>query len=139
MRQWLFLILSFAFFTTGNAFCLRDRVQSAKPGDYIVTEANKMITVLCIRELNDQTVLLEEISAPVQNLKKRPTSWIQWIRDKAPGHTSWSMIEIDLARSELLECYSFTKSVWIHLSQKESLFATLLLSLIHISEPTRPY
>ena len=126
MTNWLILILSLAFFSTGNAFSLRERIESAKPGDYIVTEANKMITVLCIREINNQTVLFEEISAPVQNLKKRPSCWAEWIKKKAPGHTSWSMVEIDLASSELLECYSFTKSAWLHLSQKESLFSTLL-------------
>lgn len=138
MKRWPFLILFLTYVTIGHAFCLRDRVQSAKSGDYIVTEANKMITVLSVKAITDHTILLEEISAPIQNLKKRPDSWTQWVKNKAPGHTSWSMVEIDLDSSQLLECYSFSKSAWIHLSEKESLFATLLdLPMERVSDNER--
>lgn len=118
-----FLLILSAF---GNEFCLKERIAKANPGDYIVTEANKMITLLCIRSIHAETLLLEEISAPLENLKNRPNSWAEWVKQKAPGHTSWSMIEIDLPSGQILECYSFSRSGWLHLSQKESLFATLL-------------
>jgi len=35
------------------------------------------------------------------------------------------MVEIDLNSGQILECYSFSRSAWMHLSQKESLIATL--------------
>lgn len=126
MRKWILTLLALASFLLCTGFSLRERIKTAKPGDYIVTEANKMITVLTIRSINSNIMVLEEISAPVQNLKKRPKSWTQWVKDRAPGHTSWSMVEIDLGTSQLIECYSFSRSAWMHLSQKESLFATLL-------------
>ncbi len=119
----LFIGASTAF---GAEFQLKDRIEKAKTGDYIVTEANKMITVLGLRAINSSTLTLEEISAPLENLKTRPNSWAEWVKNKAPGHTSWSMIEIDLKTGQLLECYSFSRSAWVHLSEKESLFATLL-------------
>ncbi|EKE08621.1 MAG: hypothetical protein ACD_17C00078G0006 [uncultured bacterium] len=124
-RIFLFFPLLLSFFLT-SGFSLKERMDQARPGDYIVVEANKMITILCIRSIQDQTILLEEISAPYQHLQKRPESWEDWVKNKAPGHSSWCMVEIDLNHSELLECYSFSKSAWIHLSPKESLFATLL-------------
>ncbi len=119
-----FILFIVSFF--GTEFRLKERVEKGKVGDYVVTEANKMVTLLAIRSISPQTVLLEEISAPLQNLKNRPASWAEWVKKKAPGHTSWSMMEIDLQSGQLIECYSFSRSAWLQLSPKENLFATLL-------------
>lgn len=126
MKNCLFALLLFVSVTYGAEFRLKDRVEKAKAGDYVVTEANKMITILSIRSITPTSLILEEISAPLQNLKKRPDSWPEWVKANAPGHSSWSMVEIDLKTGQLLECYSFSRSAWLQLSQKESLFATLL-------------
>lgn len=104
----------------------KERLKKAHRGDYIVTEANKMITVLAIRSQSTTSVVLEEISAPVQNLKNRPASWSEWVKNKAPGHTSWSMVEIDLVDAQLLECYSFSRAAWLQASSQESILSTLL-------------
>lgn len=85
-----------------------------------------MITVLSIQAISPSSLVLEEISVPIKNLKTRPDSWNHWIRSKAPGHTSWSMIEIDRSSGNILECYSFTRDAWIQLTPHESLIATLL-------------
>lgn len=111
---------------SGMEMRLKERLEKGKSGDYIVTEANKMITVLVLRSSTKRSLVLEEISAPAQNLKNRPSSWIDWVKAKAPGHTSWSMIEMDPQSGQVMECYSFSRSAWIPMSQKESLFATLL-------------
>lgn len=105
---------------------LKDKIKSAENGDYLVFEANKMITVLCTRSIANGSITLEEISIPSQTLKKHPASWSDWVKNKAPGHTSWSMTEIDLNNSQIIECYSFSRSSWVQLSSNESLFATLL-------------
>lgn len=105
---------------------MKERLEKAKSGDYIVTEANKMITLLAIRSHTSDALILEEISAPVSNLKQMPASWAEWVKAKAPGHTSWSMIEIDLQSGQVLECYSFSRSAWVQVSQNESIMATLL-------------
>lgn len=134
MKNWLFFFVICTSLIIGADFRMKERLEKAKVGDYVVTEANKIITVLSFRSITPTTLILEEISAPVQNLKKRPDSWPEWVKAKAPGHTSWSMVEIDLENGELLECYSFSRSAWIHLSQKESLLATL----IHLPMKTVP-
>lgn len=105
---------------------LLERLEKAKAGDFIVFEANKTITVLAIRSINHQTLVLEEISAPSSALEKRPESWSAWVKKSAPGHTSWSMFEVDLATREILECYSFSKASWVSFSQADNIVATLL-------------
>jgi hypothetical protein len=105
---------------------LQDRIGRASSGDYLVVEGGKVITVLSIRSVTPASLVLEEVSIPSENLKKRPASWSEWIKAKAPGHTSWSMIELDRASGEILECYSFTRASWVQLSSKESLLATLM-------------
>lgn len=119
-------------------FCLKDRLERAKTGDYIVTETGKTITLVAIRSITPHSIVFEEISAPSQNLTKRPASWSEWIKAKAPGHSSWSMVEIDPQTGAILECYSFSSSSWVQLSSQESVLATLLqLPLEKIEEASR--
>ena len=122
------MLLIFLCFTVLNAESLPflDRLQQAKSGDYIVLEANNIVTLLAIRSINQKTLILEEISVPSRILQHKPVSWAAWVRGNAPGHTSWSMVEIDLKEQQILECYSFSRSAWIALSRQESLLATLL-------------
>jgi hypothetical protein len=134
-------LIAWAVFATAPLFgsLLQDRIGRASCGDYLVLEGGKMISVLSIRTVTPLSIVLEEVSIPSQNLKKRPDSWNEWIKSRAPGHTSWSMIEIDRSSGEILECYSFTQASWIQLSSQESLLATLFkLTLIPVPpESTR--
>jgi len=126
MRNWIVYFLFCTSLVLGSEIHLKERVEKAKNGDYIVVEAGKTLTLFVLRANTGSSIIFEEISAPLQNLKNRPTSWSDWIKAKAPGHTSWSMTEVDLKNGEILECYSFSRSSWVRLSQQESLFATLL-------------
>jgi hypothetical protein len=130
----LFFLLIFSL-QVASAFCqdppstpnqLKKRLQHAQKGDYIVTESNKIITVLAVRARTQSSIVFEEISAPTQQLKEKPESWAHWVKNKAPGHSSWSMIEIDLSNNQLLECYSFSRSAWLKVATQESLLSTLL-------------
>ncbi len=109
-----------------TANILKERLKRAKNGDFFVAEANKMTSLLIVRSITSTSVILEEITAPASTLNPRPASWGEWIKKRAPGHTSWSMIEIDLQSHQLLECYSFTRSAWMQLSTQDSLIPTLL-------------
>lgn len=112
--------------SVAESFLLKKRLLSAKPGDYIVTESNKMISLLALRSKTARTLVLEEISIPSNALKKRPASWGEWVRQGAKGHSSWSMVEVDFETGNVLECYSFSKNAWIRLSSQDSFLATLL-------------
>ena len=125
--NWVFalcLISSLAFAEPSNP--MKDHLKNAKNGDYIVTEANKMISLLIVRSQSSQSLIMEEISAPAASLNPRPTSWSKWVKNRAPGHTSWSMMELDLVNQQLLECYSFSRATWIQLPDHENLISTLL-------------
>lgn len=118
-RLLLFLLL----ITPLQSHILNQRLLEAKSGDYTVFEANKMATLLIVRPTPTHTLIFEEITAP---LAARPDSWRTWVEQRAPGHTSWSMVEIDPATHEILECYSFSRNAWIDTTAQESLIATLL-------------
>lgn len=105
---------------------LQSYVSLASPGDYIAAESGKMTTVITIRSITPEWIVLEEISAPTKNLNPRPASWAAWIKAKAPGHSSWSIIKMDRQSGKILECYSVSRSCYVQVSEKESLFATLL-------------
>lgn len=107
-------------------FPLLHRLEKAHKGDFIVLEAGRTLTLLAIRSITDQTLILEEISAPISALPKKNPSWSEWVKTKAPGHSSWSMMEIDLQSREILECYSFSSSAWLPITKEESLIGTLL-------------
>ncbi len=126
MKQFLLFFLLLNIAGIAAPFRLKERIEKAHEGDFLVTEAGKMITLMCVRKASPSSILLEEISAPSQYLKKRPPSWPEWVKSGAPGHTSWSMIEIDPQTGQMIECFSFSRSAWIQLSEKESLIATLL-------------
>jgi len=134
--KWILTLCLFASSVFGSEFPLLKRLEKAKAGDYIVFEANKTITLLAIRSLTNHSMVLEEISAPAP--KNKPESWAAWLQAKAPGHTSWSMIEIDLKAKEILECYSFSRCAWLSQSPKDSFLATLLhLPLIPVEAKDR--
>lgn len=126
MKFWILCFLTIGSLLFGGEYRLKERLEKGKPGDYIVTEANQLITILAIRSITPESFIIEEITVPSRNLKNHPASWADWVKAKAPGHTSWSMIEIDRTNGKIAECYSFSRSAWIRLTQQESLFATLL-------------
>lgn len=110
---------------------LNQRLSKARPGDFFVAEADRMISVLAVRSVTDHSIILEEITAPSSALTPLPSSWKEWLKKRAPGHTSWSMLEIDLKEHQLLECYSFTRATWLHLSSHNSFIPTLLGLSLH--------
>src|SRR5580704_17759486 len=127
--KWAFISLFFCmsfFGAEAPSYCLKQRLTKEAEGHYIAFEAGKMVTLLNIRSVTDKSLILEEISAPLKNFKRLPASWAEWVKNKAPGHSSWSLLEIDLQTGEIVDCYSFSKASRIRLSKKESLFATLL-------------
>ncbi len=85
-----------------------------------------MVSVLTIRSLSPDRIYLEEISAPIKQISPYPPSWIEWVKKRAPGHTSWVLLAFDLRSGEVTDCYSFSKHSHVAVSSKESLLATLL-------------
>lgn len=130
----LIFLLTFSFPLLASPLTFKDRLGKAKNGDYFVIEANKMISLIAIRFSGAETILIEEIGVPAQNIASRaePSFWKDWVKKRAPGHTSWAMIELELETGQVVECYSFSRGGWMEISPGESLFATLLQLPLHL-------
>lgn len=125
----LFLAVLFCFFSylaADDVLILRDNLRQAHQGDFLVTLTNKNYSLLHIYSKSDNTLVIEEITAPEGKISPRFTSWQQWIMEGAPCHTSWVMYEVNLTTGNITEFFSFTRNGWSDLSTQEFNIGTLL-------------
>jgi hypothetical protein len=125
MKKLLFLTVLFLSTLLAQAATLKDKLVTGQVGDYIVTEQGKHTSVLLIRALSPSSVTLEEITIPSHEIKAEQ-NWKAWVQKKAPGHTSWTAYEINLADHTLKEVYSYTKRGWLFADEQEYFLAKLL-------------
>ncbi|HEY5236257.1 MAG TPA: hypothetical protein VIJ14_08780 [Rhabdochlamydiaceae bacterium] len=131
----MILIVSILLTTFLSAFSLKDKIVKGNPGDYVVTEQMGTYTILVIRSLSDNHLLLEEIDVPKLNLEPAPSSWKDWISKEAPGHTAWVSYLIDLEKNKLLETYSHSRSAWLYAEDPNN-FLSRLMTLSLEKTPT---
>lgn len=111
---------------------LKDNLFRAQPGDYIVISANKTNTLMHIYDKKNGFLIVDEIAAPCSRKITR-VDWHSWIKNGAPGNTSWVMYEINLNTGRMERYYSFTKRGWFEISDADNFLSKLLnlrLSLI---------
>src|SRR5271156_1681101 len=120
------LIVSILLTTFVNAFSLKDKIVKGNPGDYVVTEQMGTYSILVIRSLSPNHLLLEEIDVPKLNLEPAPSSWKDWIAKEAPGHTAWVSYLIDLEKNNLLEIYSHSRSAWLYAEDPNNFLSRLM-------------
>jgi hypothetical protein len=128
MKRIFTLLISFLFSWAVHAGTLEQRFVSAQAGDFIVTSQENNYSLLFIRTITADTLILEEISVPDTQVNGKKTNWKEWISKKAPGHTSWTLYEIDRKSGKLIECFSYSKNGWLYLDETEQ-FLTRLLTL----------
>jgi hypothetical protein len=134
----IFLPMAYLSSTQETPFSLQQKFTQAQAGDFIVTAQEGNYSLLCIRSINADNLLLEEISIPEKLIDLKKIEWKKWVQDKAPGHTSWTLFEIDRKSGALIECFSYSKNGWLYLDESEQFFSKLLtLSLNSISEKER--
>ncbi|MBS3904503.1 MAG: hypothetical protein KGZ39_04175 [Simkania sp.] len=130
----LHILLTFLLFSlstlsaaTPNSY-FSSQLSKAEPGDYIVTSQLGNYSVLIVRGKEKDTITLEEIDVPNFAINAKTIDWKTWVTAKAPGHSSWILLEIDLAAMKLSRVYSLTKRSFLHISPEEQ-FLFQLLSL----------
>lgn len=126
--RWLLLLIT----TSLCAFTLKDSLIKGSPGDFVVFEQNKLITLLNIHSLSDTSLIIEEISLP-SHLK--PKDWHSFAKNKAPQATSHLLYEISLSSGDITECYSCTKKTF--LPPPAFLHKLLLISLTPPETPKK--
>lgn len=120
----LILTIAFTSITLCHANLLKSRILKGKKGEYVVMQQGKMTSILSIHSHINNRLILEEIAIP----SARATNindWKNWVKNEAPGHSSWVMYEVDLKKNTVIECYSFSKSAWLDLSQQSYWLASL--------------
>ncbi len=118
--------LFFLYLSSLSAFSMKEQIERGQSGDFIVSERDKRGELLRIHTLENDTLILEEIAFP-STLKLLGTkAWQEWIGQGAPGHTSWTLIEINLTHGTLLECFSFTRNAFLEIQETDLLFLKIL-------------
>lgn len=116
---------------------LRDNLQRAQPGDYIVVSANKTQTLMHIHSRQNQILTIEEIAVP-ESKRSSNLSWKEWVNQGAPNNTSWVMFDIDLRTGQMMRYYSFTKRNWFEIPDTDNFLSKLLnLKFVKIPENAR--
>jgi len=142
--KWLLSILFLAVNTVGiapplqaNELMLRNNLQHAQPGDYIVISAGKTQTLLSIYAKKNNILTIEEVAVPES---KSPSNgnWKEWINQNAPGNSSWVRYDIDLQTGKMVRYYSFTKRNWFDIPDADNFLSKLLnLKFSQIPESAR--
>ncbi|MFI5344511.1 MAG: hypothetical protein ACHQUC_09850, partial [Chlamydiales bacterium] len=128
MIRLIYSLFCFSFFCFGSMqaenLYLKDNLQRAIPGDYVVVSSNKTITLMHIFGRQGEILTIEEIAMPES--RKPKMHWREWVQNHAPGSTSWVMYEIDLKSGRMLRYYSFTKRGWFEIAEADNFLSKLL-------------
>jgi len=124
----LLLLITFPLSAAPPSLSLKEKFAAGKPGDFVVTAQQSNYSLLSVRAVTPEVILFEEISIPATQIDLKNNDWKKWVAQKAPGHTSWTLHEIDRETGALIECFSYSKNGWIHLNQAEQ-FLTRLFRL----------
>lgn len=117
---------------------MQQKFAHAHEGDFVVTHQESNYSLLFIRSITAHTLLLEEISVPEKQIDLKKIDWKEWTAKKAPGHTSWTLYEINRKTGKLVECFSYSKNGWIYVEESEQFLARLMtLPLHHVPEGER--
>lgn len=117
---------------------LGQQLKKAQAGDYIVTNQIGGYSLLYVQSCENDRLLLQEISIPESLVKASKMDWKEWVRMKAPGHTSWLVLEIDLQDGKLLESFDVDKREWLYLHGEDHLLVKLLhLPMKRLSDQER--
>ena len=135
MRIIIFAIFLFIIspFADGNV-TLKNRLIKSNVGDFIVTEQGSNYSLLLIRLIEKNLLVLEEISIEQSLVDLDKVSWKKWIEKKAPGAFSWTSFVIDLEKNTLTQCFSHFQKQWIFIEKSDYYFAQLLTLSLHPSQ-----
>lgn len=129
LKNIIFLVFA-AFFVNHQIGCqdfaIAQSLKKAQTGDYLVSTHGKNFTLFHIFDSRDNTLVIEEISAPLSEVKKIKGLWQEWINRHAPGHLSWVMYELDLNTTNIEQMYSFSQRCWQKIYPQEQIFPTLI-------------
>ncbi len=119
-------VFTFTFATENSILFLKDTLNKASKGDYLITTQNKTYTLFHIYDKSENKLTIEEITLSKKEYEAQNTHWNEWLIKGGKGHTAWVMYEIDLDSGNILDFYSFTHQNWQNSFKEEHFFPTLI-------------
>ncbi len=123
------LALSFVVWAaplSSSEISLVQTLRKATPGDFVVHAQGKNLTLFHIFDAQENSLIIEEITAPFSLRKEIGSNWQQWVDDGAVGHSCWIMYELNLEKKSIEEMFSFSQNSWIKMYPQEQIFPTLI-------------
>ena len=102
------------------------RLEKAKIGDFIVAKQPGYYCLLLIKSQKEKTIVFEEIDIPDYAVDLKKIDWKTWVASRAPGHSSWILLEVNLDKWTLRDAYSVKKRCFLQLSEEEQFLLKLL-------------
>ena len=126
MKLLRFILLCLIFSSPLSALSIQNKIEQGAIGDYILYRQSQLVTLLRINQLNDESIIFEEISLPFSEWKKyRNIPLEKWVSNGATGHSSWTLFELEKESGEILECFSFVRQAWLKLEKDNLLLSNL--------------
>lgn len=119
-----------------QAMTLKERLQEAASGDFVVMAHKKVYTLFHVQDKQAGRLTIEEISVPAARLTF-PINWQAWLQEGAPGNTNWLLYTVNLASGRVENSYSVADHAWVNLSQDHFLSTLLNLPLNRIPDSER--
>lgn len=138
MKKYVIIFLLFFSFGFAQDLSFKDKLYKAKKGDFIVFELNKFYSALCVFDIENTDIILEEITISKDKFDKNNISFRSWIENGAKKNNSWTIYKIDLETNKIKDAFSICKNSWIKLTTNESLITGLLnINLTKITDNQR--
>lgn len=118
----LLLLLLFIIPSLFADHTIKERLNKARPGDFIVTEQGPAYSLLLVRAVELPRITLEEITVDKSNIDLKKISWKNWVENKAPNATSWTAFVLDLEKNTLLRSFSFLDNQWLFIENVDYFF-----------------
>jgi len=125
MKKLIYIFILLFSYVFAENITLKEKLTNSKKGDFIVYEHNKIYSLLSIFDMQNETIILEEITIPKNKFNKNLT-FTKWAENKAKKHTSWTIYEIDLKKNKIINAFSVSRNCFINLMNNESLITALL-------------
>ncbi|MBS0629361.1 MAG: hypothetical protein JSS30_03950 [Verrucomicrobia bacterium] len=119
MMTRLVLVLILIFSIGYSNTTLKSRLIRGTPGDYIVTAQGENYSLLLLRSIDSNRLILEEISIEQENVDLKKINWKNWVENKAPRAISWTALVFDLEKNSLAQCYSFLEKQWVFIDESD--------------------
>lgn len=129
-KVFLTILVLLLFPLQGQNYCLRQSLEKAESGNYVVYEQARFYTLLYVKERKPNVIIIDETSVAadcIESMKRgsKAFDFVQWLKEGALNSSSWITYSVDLTTGTLLKSYS-------HVRKTQQAPSPLLSTLINL-------